>query len=191
MGRPMVSAGDEVSASLLAGCATADDVGLYRRAGCPLSYGGGRLRAWHTGTTSTTFCRSDDPKRLTGLQQRGWVELTGDPRADGSALPARARCGSAPPVAHSHGAVESLARRYEMWRPHLTERRRRFAGLRWARAVSSAFTAAGGSPHRRGVRPVADTSSGRTRRVRNSAIGRRWHSQRTRAPPGSTRSPPR
>src|SRR6476620_2222987 len=35
MGRPMVSAGDEVSASLLAGCATADDVGLYRRAGCP------------------------------------------------------------------------------------------------------------------------------------------------------------
>jgi hypothetical protein len=35
MGRPMVSAGDEVSASLLAGCATADDVGLYQRAGCP------------------------------------------------------------------------------------------------------------------------------------------------------------
>ena len=35
MGRPMVSAGDEVSASLLAGCATADDVGLYRRASCP------------------------------------------------------------------------------------------------------------------------------------------------------------
>ena len=34
MGRPMVSAGDEVSASLLAGCATAGDVGLYRQAGC-------------------------------------------------------------------------------------------------------------------------------------------------------------
>jgi transcription factor WhiB len=30
----------------------------------PLSYGGVRLRAWHTGTTSTTFCRSDGPKRL-------------------------------------------------------------------------------------------------------------------------------
>ncbi len=30
----------------------------------PLSYGGGRLRAWHTGTTSTTFCRSDDLKHL-------------------------------------------------------------------------------------------------------------------------------
>jgi hypothetical protein len=34
MGRPMVSAGDEVSASLVAGYATADDVGLYRQAGC-------------------------------------------------------------------------------------------------------------------------------------------------------------
>ncbi|MGH3923754.1 MAG: hypothetical protein ACRDTT_12950 [Pseudonocardiaceae bacterium] len=34
MGRPMVSAGDEVSASLLAGFATASDMGLYRRAGC-------------------------------------------------------------------------------------------------------------------------------------------------------------
>ncbi len=34
MGRPMVSAGDEVSASLLAGCATARDIGLCRRAGC-------------------------------------------------------------------------------------------------------------------------------------------------------------
>jgi hypothetical protein len=34
MGRPMVSAGDEVSASLLAGCATASDIGLCRRAGC-------------------------------------------------------------------------------------------------------------------------------------------------------------
>jgi DNA polymerase I-like protein with 3'-5' exonuclease and polymerase domains len=31
---------------------------------CSLSDGGGRLRAWHTGATSTTFCRSDDPKRL-------------------------------------------------------------------------------------------------------------------------------
>jgi hypothetical protein len=29
-----------------------------------LSYGGGHLRAWHTGATSTTFCRSDGPKRL-------------------------------------------------------------------------------------------------------------------------------
>ncbi len=35
MGRPMVSAGDEVSASLLPGCATASDIGLCRRAGCP------------------------------------------------------------------------------------------------------------------------------------------------------------
>jgi hypothetical protein len=34
MGRPMVSAGDEVSASLLAGYATAGDIGLYRQAGC-------------------------------------------------------------------------------------------------------------------------------------------------------------
>jgi hypothetical protein len=31
---------------------------------CSLSYGGGHLRAWHTGPTSTTFCRSEDPKRL-------------------------------------------------------------------------------------------------------------------------------
>jgi hypothetical protein len=30
----------------------------------PLSYGGGRCRGWHTGATSTTFCRSDGPKRL-------------------------------------------------------------------------------------------------------------------------------
>ncbi len=63
-----------------------------------------------------------------------------------------------PPVAHSHGAVESLARRYEMWRPHLTERRRRFAGPRWARAVSPASNAPGGSPHRRGARSVTDMS---------------------------------
>jgi hypothetical protein len=35
MGRPMVSAGDEVSASLVAGCATASDIGLCRRAGGP------------------------------------------------------------------------------------------------------------------------------------------------------------
>jgi len=34
MGRPMVSAGDEVFASLLAGYATAGDIGLYRQAGC-------------------------------------------------------------------------------------------------------------------------------------------------------------
>jgi hypothetical protein len=34
MGRPMGSAGDEVSASLVAGYATADDVGLYRQADC-------------------------------------------------------------------------------------------------------------------------------------------------------------
>jgi hypothetical protein len=30
MGRPMVSAGDEVSASLLAGCVAASDIGLCR-----------------------------------------------------------------------------------------------------------------------------------------------------------------
>jgi hypothetical protein len=42
------------------------------------------------------------------------VELTGDPRADGSALTARARCGSPCPVAHSPVAVESPARRYEI-----------------------------------------------------------------------------
>jgi hypothetical protein len=40
MGRPMVSAGDEVSASLLAGCATASDIGLCRRADRPPGYGG-------------------------------------------------------------------------------------------------------------------------------------------------------
>src|SRR6185312_16870356 len=34
-GSPYVSTGDEVSASLLAGCATASDIGLYRRAGYP------------------------------------------------------------------------------------------------------------------------------------------------------------
>jgi hypothetical protein len=34
MGRPMVSAGDEVSASLLTEFATASDIGLYRRTGC-------------------------------------------------------------------------------------------------------------------------------------------------------------
>ena len=34
MGRPMVSAGDEVSASLLSGYATAGDMGLCRRADC-------------------------------------------------------------------------------------------------------------------------------------------------------------
>jgi hypothetical protein len=37
VGRPMVSAGDEVSASLLAGCATTSDMGLCRQAGCSLS----------------------------------------------------------------------------------------------------------------------------------------------------------
>jgi hypothetical protein len=63
--RPMVSAGDEVSVNLLAGCAAAGDVGLWPASRLfSLSYGGGRLRAWHKGTTSTTFCRSDDPKRL-------------------------------------------------------------------------------------------------------------------------------
>jgi hypothetical protein len=39
-----------------------------------LSYGGGRIRAWHTGTTSTTFCRSDDPKRL-GTRVAGQVRF--------------------------------------------------------------------------------------------------------------------
>jgi DNA-binding CsgD family transcriptional regulator len=64
MGRPMVSAGDEVSASLLAGFATASDIGLCRRTGCPPGYRGSRFRGWHTGATSTTFCRSGSRKRL-------------------------------------------------------------------------------------------------------------------------------
>jgi hypothetical protein len=74
------------------------------------------------------------------------VELTVDSRADGSALTARARCGSlCPPVAHSPVAVESLARRYEMWRPHLTERRRRlWLGGRGAGAACG--WAGGGRP---------------------------------------------
>jgi hypothetical protein len=66
----MVSDGDEVSASLLAGCATASDIGLCRQTGCPPGYGGGRLRAWHTGATSTTFCRSGSRKRLGGPRRR-------------------------------------------------------------------------------------------------------------------------
>jgi hypothetical protein len=64
MGRPNGLRGDEVSASLLAGFATASDIGLYRRAGCPLGYREGRLRAWHMDATSTTFCRSGTRKRL-------------------------------------------------------------------------------------------------------------------------------
>jgi hypothetical protein len=56
MGRPMVSAGDEVSASLLARFATASDIGLCWQTGCPPGYGGSRLRAWHTGATLTTSC---------------------------------------------------------------------------------------------------------------------------------------
>lgn len=74
------------------------------------------------------------------------MELTVDSRADGSALTARARCGSlCPPVAHSPVAVESLARRYEMWRPHLTERRRRlWLGGRGAGAACG--WAGGGRP---------------------------------------------
>jgi hypothetical protein len=68
----MVSAGDEVSASLLTGCATASDMGLYRRAGCPPQLPRGCRRAWHTGATSTTFCRSEGPKRLHPLQARAW-----------------------------------------------------------------------------------------------------------------------
>ena len=64
----MVSARDEVSASLVA--ALWPDMrqpailGCAGRAGCPPGYGEGRPRAWHTGTTSTTFCRSGSRKRL-------------------------------------------------------------------------------------------------------------------------------
>jgi hypothetical protein len=36
----------------------------------PLSYGGGYLRAWHTGATSTTFCRSGSRKRLESIRAR-------------------------------------------------------------------------------------------------------------------------
>jgi hypothetical protein len=71
------------------------------------------------------------------------VELTVDPRADGSALTPGVDHG-APPVAHSPVAVESLARRYEMWRPHLTERRRLWLGGRGAGAACG--WAGGGRP---------------------------------------------
>jgi hypothetical protein len=72
MGRPMVSAGDEVSASLLTGCATASDMGLCRRAGCsPSATEGGTsergTRARHRQLfvdRTTPSARSDDPKRL-------------------------------------------------------------------------------------------------------------------------------
>jgi hypothetical protein len=64
MGRPMVFAGDEVSASLLAGYATADDVGLCRQADCsPSATEGSPPRVAHD-TTSTTFCRSGSRTHL-------------------------------------------------------------------------------------------------------------------------------
>ncbi|MGH3778725.1 MAG: hypothetical protein ACRDRR_23810, partial [Pseudonocardiaceae bacterium] len=47
----------------------ASDMGLYRQADCPPQLRRGCRRAWHTGATSTTFCRSDDPKRLVALQR--------------------------------------------------------------------------------------------------------------------------
>jgi hypothetical protein len=73
MGRPIVSAGDEVSASLLSGFATANDIGLYRRTGCPPGYGGSRLRAWHTGRDIDNFLSigiSQAPKGVRVMRRR-------------------------------------------------------------------------------------------------------------------------
>ncbi|MCA1708620.1 MAG: hypothetical protein LC808_37200, partial [Actinobacteria bacterium] len=51
-----------------------------------LSYGGGRLRAWHTDATSTTFCRSGFRKRLG--QPQTWQHRRG--RSVGSTSMAQA-----------------------------------------------------------------------------------------------------
>jgi hypothetical protein len=81
MGRPMVSAGDEVAASLLPDSRQPTILGCTGKPAVPLSYGGSRLRAWHTGPTSTTFCRSDDPKRL---GQEGLIQADSCMNADTS-----------------------------------------------------------------------------------------------------------
>jgi hypothetical protein len=75
----------------------------------------------------------------------------------------------APPVAHSPLAVESLARCYEMWRPHLTERRRRV----WLGAEARELRAGGPVVVAQAVGMALDT----VRRVaRSSTIRccRRW-----------------
>lgn len=65
----MVSVGDEVSASLRRMRDSQRYWVVPDEPAVSLSYGGCRLRAWHTGTTSTTFYRSGSRKRLVGLTE--------------------------------------------------------------------------------------------------------------------------
>ena len=86
MGRPMVSAGDEVSASLLTGCATAGDVGLYRQAGCSPSATEGsapRVAHGHDIDNFLSIGTSQAPRRAASaaaLDRRGLIQAVGSTR---------------------------------------------------------------------------------------------------------------